>query len=226
MTSFVSRFPQCVIILAGLVLASCSTSQKPTFVAKNEPWRAEQERACLASGFVRQSPYIRTRSSLGGPSVCGAIQPFQMSGAARGRVLLEPAATLRCNMIPQVERWVTHSVMPAARRYLGMEIAKMRVAASYACRPINHKSGAKLSEHGRANALDISSFTLVNGHKVTVKDGWRGHPNEQAFLRAVHRGACQQFTTVLGPNADRYHHDHFHMDLARHGRLGNRTICR
>jgi hypothetical protein len=133
---------------------------------------------------------------------------------------------LRCPMIPQVERWVAIDVAPAAQRFLGAELAEMRVAASYSCRPMNHVDGAKLSEHGHANALDISVFILTDGRRVTVKDGWHGRPEEQAFLRAVHQGACRDFTTVLGPNYDSNHRDHFHLDLARHGRSGLNRICR
>jgi hypothetical protein len=207
-----------------LLFWGCSTA--PEFVSRQEPWRADEERACLASGSVRETSYLRGRSALGGPSVCGAAAPFEMSAAARGRIAMKPAALLRCPMIPQVERWVETVVEPAARMYLGAPLAELKVAASYACRPMNHQSGAKLSEHGHANALDVSEFHLADGRKVTVKTGWRGDAGEQAFLRAVHRGACDNFTTVLGPEADRFHHDHFHVDLARHGRDGIMRICR
>lgn len=139
---------------------------------------------------------------------------------------MKPAALLRCPMIPQIERWVETVVEPAARRYLGTPLAEIKVAASYACRPINHQSGGKLSEHGHANALDVSGFVLADGRTVTVKAGWNGDPSESAFLMAVHKGACEGFTTVLGPNADRFHHDHFHLDLARHGRDGLMRICK
>ena len=222
------RLLKIVLPLIGmLALASCAgTPSKPRFVAKYEPWRAQTENACLASGAVRESRYLHSRSSLGGPSLCGAIHPFMMSGALGGRVRMEPAATLRCPMIPHVERWVGNTVIPAARYHLGSPVVKMHVAASYSCRPINSKPGAKLSEHGRANALDISSFTLADGRTITVKKGWRGYRGEQAFLRAVHHGACNEFSTVLGPKADRHHQDHFHMDLARHGRRGTYRVCR
>jgi hypothetical protein len=90
---------------------------------------------------------------------------------------------------------------------------------------MNGVAGSKLSEHGHANALDVSAFHLSDGRTVTVKDGWNGGTGERDFLRAVHRAACTHFTTVLGPMANSYHHDHFHMDLARHGRDGSIRIC-
>ena len=75
--------------------------------------------------------------------------------------------------------------------------------------------GARISEHAFGNALDIASFTLADGRKVTVKDGWRGLPEEQGFLRDVQSAACDQFTTVLAPGSNRFHYDHIHVDLMR-----------
>ncbi|HEX7076404.1 MAG TPA: extensin family protein [Hyphomicrobiaceae bacterium] len=211
-----------VLLAAGLLLV-WGCSRTPQFIAEPEPWRAEEERACLLSGYVRHSPYLQARSSLGGPSVCGALQPFEMSAAAGGRVSLRPAAMLRCPMITPVDRWVEDTVDPAARRHFGMPVVEVRVAASYGCRPMNNQWGAKLSEHGHANALDVSAFVLADGRTIEVKSGWWGSPRERAFLRAAHNGACAHFTTVLGPDYNSLHRDHFHLDLARR-RNGN--VCK
>ena len=209
-------------ILASLALWACSS--RPTFVAKEEPWRAEEERACLASGYVRQSPFVSVRSALGGPSVCGALQPFTVSATARGLVALQPPALLRCPMIPAVEYWMERVVLPAARYHLRANVVELKVAGSYSCRPMNHVHGGRLSEHGHANAIDLSAFVLDNGTVVTVKGGWWGALAERNFLRAVHGGACSVFTTVLGPAYDANHRDHFHLDLARHNAEGR--ICK
>jgi hypothetical protein len=37
---------------------------------------------------------------------------------------------------------------------------------------------------------------------------------EAAFLRRLHKGACGTFGTVLGPDANEAHRNHFHFDLA------------
>lgn len=213
-----------IVVCAPLMIWGCSS--KPEFVAKNEPWREDEEQACLAANVVRESEFLRSRSALGGPGICGAARPYEMSAAAQGRVQMKPPALLRCPMIPQVDRWVQATVMPAAVRHLGAPLVEVKVAASYGCRPVNNQSGGRLSEHGYANALDVSKFILADGREVTVRSGWRGDARERAFLREVHRGACVEFTTVLGPDADGYHQDHFHVDLARHGRDGLMRICK
>jgi hypothetical protein len=210
-------------VLPALALAACAGA--PTFVARYEPWRQEEERACLTSGLVHEAPpFITIRSSLGGPSVCGALQPFTVAAAAHGTVALEPPALVGCPMVHALDFWTERVVVPAARRLLAASVVAVNVAGSYSCRPMNNVDGAFLSEHGHANAVDISGFVLGNGRVVTVGAGWWGPPAEQYFLRAVHDGSCRVFTTVLGPGYDSLHQDHFHLDLARHS--GDGRVCK
>jgi hypothetical protein len=218
-----SRVCLALMLPAALSLWACGG---PNFIAKDEPWRAEDERACLQSGIVRESRFVEARASLGGPSVCGAIRPFSVAAAAQGSVELRPAALLRCPMVPALDYWVERVVRPAARYHLRSELVEIKVAASYSCRGMNGIRGARLSEHGHANAVDISAFILADGRPVHVKTGWHGAWAERNFLRQIHRGACEVFTTVLGPNHDAFHRDHFHLDLARHGRDGSGRICK
>jgi hypothetical protein len=208
-------------------MLGCGTGPGRYFVAREEPWRASEEAACLRAGLVRESPYIHGRYGLGGPSPCGAMRPFEVAAADGGTVALTPAALLRCSMVPAVDAWMHEVVQPAARGYLGQPVVEIKVAASYSCRPINGIAGGRLSEHGHANALDVSGFRLADGRLVTVKAGWSGSDAaERMFLQAVHGGACNIFTTVLGPKANAFHRDHFHLDLARHGRDGRGRFCR
>jgi hypothetical protein len=210
-------------LLLPLALSACSTA--PSFVVRYEPWRAEEERACLASGLVHEvPPFVTVRSSLGDPSACGAIRPFKVAATARGAVVLEPPALVRCPMVHAIEHWSERVVLPAARRHLRAEVVGIRVAGSYSCRPMYSVNGALLSEHGHANALDVSGFVLADGRVVSVRTGWSGAWPERSFLHAVHRASCDVFTTVLGPAYDHLHHDHFHLDLARHTDDGR--ICR
>ena len=43
------------------------------------------------------------------------------------------------------------------------------------------------------------------------------------FLRAAHRSACTLFNTVLGPEANNAHQNHFHVDMAE--RIKNTKMC-
>jgi hypothetical protein len=218
--------PTAVLMFSGLgLLWGCGTTG-PSFQVRDDPWRSPEERACLASGVVRQTAFVRERSALGGPSVCGAESPFEMSAADNGRVELKPAASLRCPMIPQIDRWVREVVEPAARYHFRQELVGVTVLASYSCRPMNSVEGAMISEHAYANAVDIGGFTLADGRSISVQRGWDGSRSEQAFLRVVHDGSCAYFTTVLGPDYNSLHSNHFHLDLAHHGRDGLMHICK
>ena len=100
-------------------------------------------------------------------------------------------------------------------RWFGVPVAEIKQISAYSCRGMNGNPRARISEHAFGNALDIASFTLADGRKITVKNGWHGLPEEQGFLRDVQGAACEQFTTVLAPGSNVYHYDHIHVDLMR-----------
>jgi hypothetical protein len=102
-------------------------------------------------------------------------------------------------------------------------VVGIRQLSDYSCRNVNGATHGDLSEHAFGNAIDIAAFVLADGRRVTVKDGWRGMPEEQGFLRDVQAGACAHFTTVLAPGSNVYHYDHIHVDLMR--RASRRLIC-
>jgi hypothetical protein len=140
-----------------------------------------------------------------------------------GAVEVKPAATLACPLVAALDQWMVQSVQPAAQRWFRQPVVEIRQISAYACRSMNNQRGAKISEHAFGNALDIAAFVLADGRMVKVKDGWRGAPEEQGFLRDVQAAACEQFTTVLAPGADAFHYDHIHVDLMR--RPSGRRIC-
>ncbi len=216
-----------VTVAAGCGSIKKSLSKtKPYFLAKEEPWRQSEEFVCVRSGDVRRSAFIVPRSRIDGPSFCGAEYPLKVSALDHGRVRMSPGATLRCPMVPAIEKWIREVVQPASYRHFNQPVRDMNVISSYSCRPQNNRHGARLSEHGYANAIDIAKFTLAGGQTIDIKKSWRGRSSESFFLKEIHRGACRIFYTVLGPNYDKNHYNHFHFDLARHGRFGTKRICK
>lgn len=151
-----------------------------------------------------------------GPSKGNSLASF-------GPVAMKPAATLACPIVSVLDHWLTDSVQPAAMRWFGARVVEIKQISAYSCRGMNGNSHAHISEHAFGNALDIAGFTLADGRNVSVKDGWKGLPEEQGFLRDVQAAACQQFTTVLAPGSNVYHYDHIHVDLMR--RASRRLIC-
>jgi hypothetical protein len=145
------------------------------------------------------------------------------SVSAFGPVAVKPAATLACPIVSVLDHWLADSVQPAAQRWFGARVVEIKQISAYSCRGMNGDPRAHISEHAFGNALDIAAFTLADGRRISVKDGWKGLPEEQGFLRDVQAAACQQFTTVLAPGSNVYHYDHIHVDLMR--RASRRFIC-
>ena len=159
-----------------------------------------------------------------GKGACGIKDAWKVS--AVGDVAFSTPAKLRCQMVGVTDTWIAKVLQPAARSTFGERVIKLRIAASYACRGRDNKRGAKISEHAFGNALDVSAFTLASGREVEVESGWQSGGKESSFLKQVHGRSCGTFTTVLGPDANAAHRNHFHFDLGKHGRSGKGKFCR
>ncbi len=106
-------------------------------------------------------------------------------------------------------------VQDAARRELGSELSRIHHFGTYACRNINGASGGRRSQHATANAIDISGFSLADGRKVSVMRDWGADTPEGKFLEQIRDRGCGLFNTVLGPEYNARHRDHFHLDVGR-----------
>ncbi|RYD62636.1 MAG: extensin, partial [Sphingomonadales bacterium] len=93
------------------------------------------------------------------------------------------------------------------------------------CRRMYNREGASWSEHATADAVDIAAFRLADGTRITLIGDWAGEGKKAQFLRAVRDGGCDLFATVLSPDYNEAHRDHFHFDQAERGAMGWRT-CR
>lgn len=156
-----------------------------------------------------------------GPGSCGGADLVRLEAIVlpdKTRVPLKPAATLRCEMASAVAQWVRADMVPLAAQ-LGTGLREMDNFDSYNCRGRNRIAGAKISEHGKANAIDVRGFRLGDGRMLSFTD--RAIAIEAR--NAVKASVCARFTTVLGPGSDGYHEDHIHFDLAQ--RRGGYRLC-
>lgn len=145
---------------------------------------------------------------------CFVHNAYRVSGLAG--VSFNQSVTFNCSVANTTAQWLENTVQPAAEDAFGERVVGVDVPAGYSCRPRNNVRGAKLSEHGMGNAIDISAFTLSSGRKITVAQGWFGDGDAKGFLRQVRSDACGTFKTVLGPGSDAHHKDHIHLDLQHH----------
>ncbi|WP_299043429.1 extensin family protein [uncultured Tateyamaria sp.] len=194
------------------------------------PGRAESLRPVLRPGAIVEQAMSR-RSERQRGQVCGdpdlqgevvGFVPGRINGcgiseAVRLRsvsgVTLSQSALMDCTTAKALKQWTQRGAKPALRG-TGGGLAGYRVAAHYACRTRNNRPGARISEHGKGRAIDISGFQLKDGTALTVLNDWNSR--HRRALRQMHGSACGPFGTVLGPNSDRFHRDHFHFDTARY----------
>ncbi|MCP3459483.1 extensin family protein [Bradyrhizobium sp. CCGUVB23] len=156
-----------------------------------------------------------------GPGGCGGEDLVRLEAIVlpdKRKVQVKPAAILRCGMASALADWVRSDVAPLAAS-LGSIISDLDNFDSFECRGRNRIVGAMLSEHGRANALDVRAFKLANGQSIGLTD--RTVPRE--LRERVLHSVCSRFSTVLGPGSDWYHEDHIHLDLMQ--RRNDYRIC-
>jgi hypothetical protein len=216
----------------GQIARTQLASTAPVFASPRPPIRPEdlQRRATVwASGLARTTPTPQVSAT---GAICGdralrgrriSAIPGRLSGCGIGEpvqvtqvhgITLSTAATMDCGTAQALSAWVRNGAMPAIGN-TGGGIAQFRVAAHYACRTRNSQPGARISEHGKGRAIDISAFRLKNGDTITLLEGWNDR-RQGRILRDMWRAACGPFGTVLGPESNRFHLDHFHFDTARY----------
>src|SRR5262245_7946825 len=158
---------------------------------------------------------------LTGPGECGIDAAVRLEAVVlpdRSRVALSPPATVHCTFAEAIVQWVRQDLAPAVRS-LGASLRSIDNYSAYDCRGRNRVVGARLSEHGKGNALDIRLFKLADGKVVRLTDP----EADKDFREALRKITCARFTTVLGPGSDGYHEDHVHVDRAE--RHGGRRMC-
>ncbi|MBT5433443.1 MAG: extensin family protein [Alphaproteobacteria bacterium] len=119
-----------------------------------------------------------------------------------------------CSMAAAIYWYETELDRPA-REHLSSGLARINHLGTYACRNINNAETGMRSQHATANAIDIAGFVLDDGREVSVLRDWAGQSDAALFLDAAHQSACHLFNTVLGPDYNSLHADHFHLDMGR-----------
>jgi hypothetical protein len=156
-----------------------------------------------------------------GPGECTATDVVKVEAVLlpdKHRIVFSPPATLRCPMAEAVAQWIINDVAPTITP-LGTSLHGIETLDSFDCRPRNGITGAQISEHGRANALDVRSFKLANGVVVELTDTGV----TKSLREKLRDTACARFSTVLGNGADAYHDSHVHLDLME--RSNHYKIC-
>ncbi len=214
-------------LVVGLLVASCVPHGRPPGgrapvrrsgvqiprTAPAAPIDAVSRRMCLAQLAADGARYTPLPDHIY-TSQCSALNAVQLIDIGMPVTNLGP---MTCPLADALTRWTRDATQKAAVAWLDSPVIRIESFGTYSCRPINNVAGARLSEHGLANAVDISGFVLADGRRITVLADWNGpDPNARNFLHAVHDAGCRRFHVVLGPDANALHRNHFHFDMG-HG---------
>lgn len=209
------------VAAAALLLAGCGsvlpgggrnggTPPRPGAPQSQAP-RPDDARclADLGASGARFKPLPDTYAAPG----CAALGTVQLNALAGDRAPLGVAnlGPVQCRVARTFGDWARFGVDRAAREILGSPLARIETMGSYSCR--NVAGTERRSAHARAEAIDVSAFVLADGRRVVVKRDWHsGDGATRDFLRVVHKSACKRFGTVLGPDYNAAHADHFHLE--------------
>jgi hypothetical protein len=206
------RYFQRFLLVAGVfALASCGGREKPQSPRSSDNMSSQYARQCLA-GLKSKSVRFAGLPSKSFDGGCRMIDTIKLMDFGMPTTNL---GAMTCPLASSFTDWARYAVAPAAKQYLGSEVVKIETMGTFNCRAVNGSRSGKLSEHAFANAVDVSAFVLRDGRRVSVLNGWRGSSDERAFLRRLHQSACKRFGTVLGPEYNAAHANHFHFDMAR-----------
>lgn len=202
------------LALVILGLSACSSGQDQKFFSLDGVAAAPAVCPADPSAFVTGTPVPDFSEGNG----CGIVHAWKISAVEDVR--FSPEALTDCTEANAMRTWLDTVVQPAARAVYGQRVTGLTILASYSCRARNNVAGAKLSEHGHGNAIDVGAFILADGREVNVERDYYGAAADQQFLTRVRGQACGIFHTVLGPGSDDYHRNHFHLDMQPERRGG------
>ncbi len=199
-----------LVLILMLLMTACipSPAHRPKSVL---PTSAEMKKCVGELNHLKARYTILADQNFGGG--CSAINAVLIQDIG---VPISNTKAVQCPLARALTLWLRETVQTAARSSFASRVVKIESMGTYACRTIIGGTSAKMSEHARANAVDISGFILANGRRITVEAGWQGAPDERRFLRDIRDGACRQFKTVLSPAYNAAHNNHFHFDMG-HG---------
>lgn len=158
---------------------------------------------------------------------CGLQSPLSLEAvSANGRSIpLNATVITDCGMATALPAWIgeVDSYLSAHDK---TRIKTINASTNYACRNVDNAAAGNLSFHAFADALDIIGFTLEDGRTIDIKTGFNGTDAQGGkILKFARDSACTHFMTVLGPDADSYHQDNLHIDLACHGKNCTSRLC-
>ncbi|GAA3699913.1 extensin family protein [Sphingomonas cynarae] len=197
-----------------LALAACGRADRPAASGpRAEPQRPSPHDTAQCQADLRREGVsyreLPDRDYGTGCGVFGAVQLIDIGVPVTG------ITAMRCGTARAFAGWVRNAVAPGAYQMLGSELARVEGMGTYACRNVvgSARNAARRSGHALANAVDVGSFVLKDGRRISILRDWNS-PDQRTrdFLRTVRASACRRFGTVLSPDYNAAHANHLHLE--------------
>jgi hypothetical protein len=223
-----ARFAQIVCVVAVLISETAIAvaeiplpRPRPADVSRDQALTSTNPQPSPCQQELGGFAEFKVLPPITGPGECLANDVVALDSVSlpdKHRIVLSPPATLRCPMAEMIALWLRDDVAPAIAA-LGTSLRGVETLDSFVCRGRNGATGGKISEHGRANALDVRALRLADGRTIGLTD----ERVAKSLRDNLRQSACKRFTTVLGNGADAYHESHVHLDLLE--RSNHYRIC-
>lgn len=197
--------------------APLNVQDEPNLLTPFKLWRLRDDPALCDQALQTSTLRYAHQADSATDAKCPLTDTLRIQG---GDVALSSSFLSSCPLAVAYALFDIHALQPAAQAVFGQKVTQVDHLGSFACRNVYNRSQGRLSQHASANALDIAGFRLADGRRITVLKDWKDEGDNGRFLRLVRDGACRQFNTVLGPDYNAAHHNHFHVDM------GHWRVCR
>lgn len=192
--------------------APLNVRDEPNVITPFKLWRLQEDPALCEAALHTSTLRYTHQADSAADAKCPLSNTLRIQG---GDVALSSSFLASCRLAVAYALFDIHQLQPAAQAVFGQKVARVDHLGSFACRNIYNRSEGRLSQHATANALDIAGFRLADGRRISVLKDWKDDGDDGRFLRLVRDGACQQFNTVLSPDYNAAHRNHFHLDMGR-----------
>jgi hypothetical protein len=192
--------------------APLNVQDEPNLITPFKLWRLQEDPALCEAALHTSTLRYTHQADSAADAKCPLTNTLRIQG---GDVALSSSFLSSCRLAVAYALFDIHQLQPAAQAVFGQKVARVDHLGSFACRNIYNRSEGRLSQHATANALDIAGFRLADGRRISVLKDWKDDGDDGRFLRLVRDGACQHFNTVLSPDYNAAHRNHFHLDMGR-----------
>jgi hypothetical protein len=171
-----------------------AAAAKATAASANQ-WSATEieqaQNACVA--LLKSLDLVAVGAAPMRDGECGTAAPIELISVGKSpQVTFSPPVIVTCDMAAALHKWVTTDLQTLAKKHLGSPLIRIDTMSSYSCRTAYGRRMARLSEHGKANAIDIRAFMTAKASAADVLANWGPTDRDVAAQVAAAKAAAEK----------------------------------